>query len=268
MRARLPHAVIVLSLLLSMGADYRTPNFLITAPTAELARELGEAAEKYRRSLALDWMGRELPRWESPCTVQARVASHLPPSGLLSYSFRNGRAYNWRITLQGSRDRVLYSVLPHEITHAVFATHFGKPLPRWADEGVAIVIEQAEARGEQNQKLIEYLDAGRTMSLDQLFAMHEYPADILPMYSQGYSLVRFLVEQGGRRKFVEFLDDGMQSHDWAGCTERHYAYADLGQLQRSWLGWVATSDEPKASLVKLRLDEAEEFVANDRARRR
>lgn len=249
MRTRLPHAVVLLLLGFQLGANYQTRNFVVTAPTPQLAREIAIAAEKYRRTLALDWLQRELPDWSEPCVLEARVGSHLRPNGLTSFAFRNGYAYGWRIDVQGNRQRVLQDVLPHEITHAVFASHFGRPLPRWADEGVSILVETTDARNEQHRKLIEYVNTGRTVSLPHLFAMNDYPPDILPLYSQGHSLVSFLVLQGGRQKFVEFIEEGMQSNDWAACTQRHYEFESLGHLQRSWLDWVATTAWPNATLA-------------------
>ena len=32
-------------------------------------------------------------------------------------------------------------MLPHEVTHTVFAYYFRCPLPRWADEGGAVLSE-------------------------------------------------------------------------------------------------------------------------------
>ena len=42
--------------------------------------------------------------------------------------------------------RILDSVLPHEITHTIFATHFGQPLPRWADEGACTTVDGRPTR--------------------------------------------------------------------------------------------------------------------------
>ena len=38
-------------------------------------------------------------------------------------------------------ERMLHSVLPHEMTHTVFAHHFRYPVPRWADEGGSVLSE-------------------------------------------------------------------------------------------------------------------------------
>ena len=43
--------------------------------------------------------------------------------------------------ITGPKERLLNSVLPHEITHTVFAHYFKQPVPRWADEGGAVLSE-------------------------------------------------------------------------------------------------------------------------------
>jgi hypothetical protein len=258
-----------------MGASYRTRNFVVTAATPELARELATRAEEYRRSLAVSWLGKPLADWSAPCPVEARIHPQMRPNGLTSFGFRDGRTFGWHILVQGERERVLGSVLPHEITHAIFATHFGRPLPRWADEGVSITVEEDAARGEQHRRLIEYLRSGHTVSLRRLFSLREYPPDILPLYSQGYSLVSFLIEKGGRQKFVAFISDGMKTNDWIQCATRHYAYESLGDLQRGWLDWVADSAKPwpNAQLVSAPVKGAKteavgkNLVASDRTNR-
>ena len=60
----------------------------------------------------------------------------------------------------------------------------------------------------------------------------------MPLYAQGYSLAEFLIQTGGRRKYVEFLGDGLQSDDWPGAVQRHYGIQDLSALQNTWLAWV------------------------------
>jgi hypothetical protein len=117
------------------AAGYRTANFIIEAPTEQLARRIGDAAEQYRHDLAIEWVGQPLPRWSRPCPITAQVAPTLGAGGATSFVFDRGEVFNWTMTIQGSEERVLDSVLPHEITHTIFASHFRQPLPRWADEG-------------------------------------------------------------------------------------------------------------------------------------
>ena len=222
----------------SPAAGYRTANFLVDAPTEALARRIGDAAEQYRHTLAVEWTGQPLPRWSRPCPIRAQVAPHLGAGGATSFVFDKGEVFNWSMTIQGSEERILDSVLPHEITHTVFASHFRRPLPRWADEGACTTVEHPVERARQHRLLIEFLTTGRGIAFPEMFAMREYPPDVLPLYSQGYSLARYLIERGGRHKYVAFVGDGLVSDDWKGALAKHYGVGDVAQLQHVWLDWV------------------------------
>ena len=244
MEARWNSAALLVAILLSLGASHRTQNFVVTASSPELAREIAEAAENYRRDLALEWLGRELPPWHDICPISTEVAPHLGAGGMTSFSFDRGRPYGWTMSVQGSRERVLDSVLPHEVTHTIFATHFGCPLPRWADEGACTIVEHASERKKQQQLLIQFLTPQhkgakpRSIPFNSMFAMREYPPDILPLYSQGFSLTRYLIAQGGKQKFVQYIGDGMRTNDWTGATQEFYGFESLDELQITWLDWV------------------------------
>ena len=66
-------AILAAILLVSMGASYRTKNFVVTAPSSQLAGEIGQAAEKYRKELAISWLGKAMPNWSSPCIMNVKV---------------------------------------------------------------------------------------------------------------------------------------------------------------------------------------------------
>jgi hypothetical protein len=242
----------------SLGASYRTNNFVVNAPTQEMAEQIGRAAEKYRRELARDWLGHDMPNWAQPCPITAQVGDQLGAGGATSFVFEHGEVFGWRMTIQGSRVRILDSVLPHEVTHTVFATHFRQPLPRWADEGACTTVEHASEKSKQQTMLIDFLRTGRGIPFSRMFAMKEYPHDVMPLYSQGYSVARYLVAQGGKHKFLEFLADGMRDENWARATKQHYGMSDLAALQNHWLDWVrkgspaldASKDGPALVAVK------------------
>jgi hypothetical protein len=235
---RLAAAVVIAAAASASAAGYRTANFVIEAPTERLARVIGDAAEQYRHTLAIEWTGQPLPRWSRPCPITAKVAPHLGAGGATSFVFDRGEVFNWTMTIQGSEERILDSVLPHEITHTIFASHFRQPLPRWADEGACTTVEHPVERARQHKMLIEFLTTGRGIAFPEMFAMREYPADVLPLYSQGYSLARYLIERGGRHKYVSFVGDGLAGDDWAAALERHYGVNDIAKLQHIWLDWV------------------------------
>ncbi|MCA9246110.1 MAG: hypothetical protein KDA42_03315 [Planctomycetales bacterium] len=238
MEARTLYAVGMMAVLSSLGASYRTANFVVDAPTPQLAKEIGDNAEIQRRELAVQWLGATMPNWAQPCMLTAQVAPNLGAGGATSFVFEHGEVFGWRMTIQGSRERILDSVLPHEITHTIFACHFREALPRWADEGACTTVEHSSERAKQERMLITFLQTGRGISFSRMFAMKEYPSDIMPLYSQGYSLARFLLGQGGKRRYLQFVRAGLDTDDWPAALRSHYGYDNLLTLQNSWLDWV------------------------------
>lgn len=224
--------------LLSMGASYRSANFVVSADTPELAEEIGLAAERYRVEMAEYWLGHTLPNWAQPCPIRAEVNPTLGAGGVTSFVFDRGEVYRWDMALQGSRERVLDSVLPHEVTHTIFASHFRQQLPRWADEGACTTVEHKSERATHQRLLGEFLRTQRGIPFNQMFRMKEYPEDILPLYSQGHALAQFLIGKKGPRAFIHFVEDGLQSEDWTEATRKYYGFEDLSELQTDWLAWV------------------------------
>ncbi len=237
-RLLLAVALLAISGTTALAAGYRTTNFVVSAPTPQLAKELGDAAEVWRQKLAVEWIGSEMPPWSQPCPINARVSPRLGAGGATTFIFDRGEVFGWEMNIQGSRERVLDSVLPHEITHTIFACHFRQPLPRWADEGACTTVEHQSEIATQERLLIEFLHNGKGIAFSQMFAMKEYPPDVLPLYAQGHSLTRYLIMKRGKGAFLEFLADGMRDENWPRAVQQHYATASLYDLQNEWLAWV------------------------------
>jgi hypothetical protein len=249
MEARLTTAALLVAAFASLAsgqspnASVRSEHFIVSAPTRELATEICQAAERYRKDLAIEWLGEELPPWRGVCPITAKVHPQLGAGGATSFMFDSGVPFGWTMTIQGSRERILDSVLPHEITHTIFATHFGRPLPRWADEGACTTVEHVAEKAKQDKFLIEFLHTNRGIPFNKMFAMKEYPQDILPLYSQGYSLTRFLIQQGGKRKFVDYVGEGMRTNNWPAVTRKFYNFDNLSDLQVTWVSWVGSGSQ-------------------------
>lgn len=233
------------------AAQVTTRNFIIRAPNPQLAQQAAQLAEKYRRELSLEWLGYEIAPWDEKCPVQV-IIDRLP-GGETSFAFvRNdsgekAQPIGWQMKVFGPPDRVLDAVLPHEITHTIFATHFGRPLPRWADEGACTTVEHESERAKNHRLLIDFLTGkpSRGIPFNRMFTMTEYPHDILPLYAQGYSLAKFLIRQRDRQTFVAYIGEGLQRSDsreplaaWNEVTLKYYGYKDLSDLQLKWLKWV------------------------------
>ena len=242
--------------LASCFAQYRTQNFVVTAPQPALAKQVGDLAEKYRSELAVRWLGQPLPAWPQPCPIVVKIEANA--GGETSFAFQPGpdgrsQPFDWRMKIYGSPERILDSVLPHEITHTIFATHYGRPLPRWADEGACTTVEHTVEKEKNHRMLMQFLTTNRGIPFNHMFAMKQYPHDILPLYAQGYSLVKFLIMQRGHRHFVNFVGEGMEREipgqepqTWNEVTKKYYGFNDLSDLQVSWLSWVKKGSQPLA----------------------
>lgn len=220
------------------AAGYRTTNFVVSTDDPHVAKEIGDQAEVYRKQLAIEWLGKELPSWSKPCPIHAQVQPNLGAGGATSFIFDRGEVFGWKMNIQGSRERILDSVLPHEVTHTIFASYFRQPLPRWADEGACTTVEHSSEIAKQERNLIQYLKTGHGIPFSQMFAMKEYPADVMPLYAQGHSLSEWLIENRGRKEFMAFIGDGMQDDNWPRAVREHYGFNSLLELQNAWNDWV------------------------------
>ena len=219
---------------------YETENFVIlNAPTDEMAKQFGKTAEKARKELAILWFGKPMPNWSAKCPVRVKVGDY-GASGETSFIFDRGEVFGWEMSVQGTRERIVDSVLPHEISHTVFASMFRKKLPRWIDEGAATSVEHESERANYRRLLLKYVDpeVRRAIPFNRMVEMTEYPKDIMPFYSQGNSVAEFLIGQGGHRRFAAFAKRGMDSGSWNTAIREFYGYTDLGDLQTTWIKWV------------------------------
>jgi hypothetical protein len=218
-----------------------THHFKVTCQDPEFATQVAAMAEAWRAHLATHWLGRDLATWNEKVPLVVNSSPNLPASGETKYTLMGGGIRSIQMVVSGTKERILDSVLPHEMTHTVLATHFaatGKPVPRWADEGACTTVEHISERSKHDTMLVKFLTENRGIPFMQLFAMREYPPDMMPLYAQGYSLCAFLIAQSGPRKFVEFLERGMQTEDWVYAISTVYGYPRLGDLQSAWNAWV------------------------------
>ena len=256
-------AVLVFSAGLAPAATVRTPNFLVTAPSAEIAEQCGKVAEYYRKSIAEDWLGAEMKRWYKPCTLSVKVGQ-IGAGGATTFAFDRGEVFGWRMNVQGSLERILDSVIPHEVSHTILACHFRRPLPRWADEGAATLIEHESERRRQALLLQQVWKTSQRIPLRKLLSIKEYPRDmqhVLTLYAEGYSLADFLVQAGGKTRYLQFLD-AAHRQGWDRAIEQHYSLEGVDDLESRWNNWVmagsprlnipsgtqlASNEQPKAS---------------------
>ncbi len=233
---RLLALAVVVTALGSLGADFRTTNFHVHAADPQVAKLIGQWAEYYRKEKATLWLGREMPTWGRPCPLHVTVSMQ-GPSGATSFQFGQGQIMDMNMQIQGNLERLVRSVLPHEITHTVFAYHFRQPVPRWADEGGSVLSEDDKERQHHDQLVRGIISRGQKIPLRTLFGLKEYPAQVMSLYAQGYSMSDYLVKRSNRQHFLNFVARGMYS-GWDKAVQEFYGQRSVEELEQGWLQFL------------------------------
>jgi len=244
--------LMVASIVASMGAAYPTTNFLVEAQTPQIAETIGQWAEYYRKEKAVQWLGREMPNWPERCPLRVTVTAN-GAGGATSFNFMGGNVWQ-TMHIEGPLDRLVASVLPHEVTHTVFAHYFRRPVPRWADEGGAVLSEDDLEKNRHDLMVRQIINSHHAIPLSRLFMLTQYPNDVGSLYAEGYSVADFLVETSNRRKFLEFVGYGMQS-GWDVAAQTCFGFSNVNQLEQAWID----------SLRKPRPQQAPTLIAKNNA---
>ncbi|MBY0459537.1 MAG: hypothetical protein K2V38_19630 [Gemmataceae bacterium] len=247
-------------------------NFVVSAPTPVVARALAAEAEHQRAVIARRWLGKELPDWAKPCELRFTTATTSNGASTLTFGKdADGKQALATVSmdLRGDFLKVLSEVLPHEVTHAVLATAFARPLPRWADEGLAISSESDDEQAVHDARCRELVNGGRGFRLKVLFTATEYPRDLIVLYAQGHSVARFLLHHAagvpvlkdtpivgrlfaaaGHQRLLTFIESGSRENtaaSWATAAKEVYGFASLDALEEEWLKWLA---KPETALPR------------------
>jgi len=234
MVARPSIIAVLVGVLASLGASYPSQNFVVDAPNMQIAQQVAQYAEHYRREKALQWLGQEMPRWGQPCPLKVTISMQ-GSGGATSFAFDNGRILSMDMHIEGTLDRLLASVLPHEVTHTVFAHYFRCPVPRWADEGGAVMSEDEEEQ-QRHQELAQQILAtpGRAIPLKRLLALKNFPSDVMVLFAEGYAVTRFLVERRDHQTLLRFVKDA-EREGWDKAVKEHYGLDSVEELEAVWL---------------------------------
>ena len=238
------------------GATARSQNFQVEAPTADTAQRCCDCAEQARKTVAVAWLGQEIKAWSRPCPVRVTVVPNEPRrtssgGGATTFAFDKGRILDMTMSVEGPLDRLLAAVIPHEVTHAVLASHFRQPLPRWCDEGMAVNSEDEQEFQRHDRMCRDFLNQGRAMPLSRLFALTDYPDDVLVLYAEGFSVVHYLIQKGGRPRFLAFVTAGMRE-GWDKACVGAYGLSGTAALEAAWVAHLrSTKTTPHAAVPEV-----------------
>lgn len=229
-----------------------SPNFRCWSQLAEPeAKQLAESCELWRSRLRTVWITNVDQRdWTPKCEVyvhtnQAAYNQSLrrpgdASVGTTSMNFDQGRTVYRRIDVRADASDWSNAALPHELTHVVLGERFGgHALPRWADEGIAMLSESSDKHRERLENLQMILTSQATLKIHEIVSTKGLPAPQLrnAFYGQSLALSSLLVRKGTPAKFADFVEESIRvGADQALRT--HYSVNGVAALQQEWNEWV------------------------------
>ncbi|HTI49469.1 MAG TPA: hypothetical protein VL475_00905 [Planctomycetaceae bacterium] len=242
-----------------------TANFRVWSPIAwKDAAKLPTACEALRRHLRETWLDGVGDDWSPKCEVviHSTVAEYVralgpgseQSSGCATIEIEPGRVTKRRIDLRCDAADCFDSSLPHELTHVVVAERFThRRLPRWADEGMAILAEPLAKQQRRRTALERSLAIARPFSAAELTGLADYPAPQRhdAFYGQSASLVAYLIERESPAKFLEFVELSTKGTPEQALM-KVYGVATLRELDRNWRSRLLTPGE-SAELLATRV---------------
>jgi hypothetical protein len=213
----------------------------------ELAEKVAHIAEATRVAMSRKWFGDVPPAWTPRCDVwlhpTARDYTRATPApvwspGHSTMHAEGERVLERRMDLRCDAPHLLEGVVPHETTHLVLCGRFGRfTVPRWVDEGVAVLTEPRELVEMHLRNLPRHRQEQTLFPLVQLTKFYDqYPdaRSIGPFYAQSVSLVEYLSSQpGGPREFIQFVRDGLNG-GYDAALRKHYGIQSFEDLEKRW----------------------------------
>jgi hypothetical protein len=225
-----------------------TPSFRIwTRLDREQAVALARRCEKVRDELRMKWLPETasdswMPKTElvvHPTATDYARALGQPgggSSGTTAVTVEGDRVVRRRVDLRADAAEWSSSSLPHELTHLVLADHFaGRQLPRWADEGIAVLSESGSKQDERRRSAANTSSLGKLLPLSDLLTLRDYPAPEKrsAFYCQSASLVEFMVARAGAERFLQFIEKAMEV-DYDAALKDVYQIDGVRGLQSEW----------------------------------
>ncbi len=208
-------------------------------PTA-YASKVTRSAEHYYKSI-INYLGFNrfnFWTWEKRCKVYLYPTQERYQEATDAEPWSTGRVHVTKkeISTYAGKEEFLDYTLPHEMGHIIFREAIGtdKSLPLWIDEGVATLQEKDREKYLLTAKML--VKEKNFIPLSELSSIRGYD-EISPalFYSESASIMEFLIEKFGKRKFVLFCHRLRDGEGWQEALLRTYKFENLEALERAWV---------------------------------
>ncbi|WP_157605130.1 peptidase MA family metallohydrolase [Schlesneria paludicola] len=255
-----------------------SPNFCCRGQLADGdMRRLAECCEAWRSRLRTLWItGVRSDVWAPKCDVYVHptqvdynLALNRPGDvsvGSTMMNFDQGRVVFRRIDVRADANDWSNAALPHELTHVVLGERFGgRSIPRWADEGIAMLSESVEKHRVRLTNLQQLISRRQTLSLYELVSLQRIPGPQQrdAFYGQSVGLASWMIHRSTPARFADFVDE-CQSLGMEKALRQHYQIDGLAGLQRDWDNWMRTPDAIEFVSLQLHVGVTPILAANDK----
>ncbi|HEX4142552.1 MAG TPA: hypothetical protein VHY91_03305 [Pirellulales bacterium] len=209
--------------------------------------QIGQACERMRDALCAKWHAPEgTPAWTPKCDVvlHPNDASYLREVGAGGVTtvasslvdHKDGSISVRRVDVRSQQSHWQTAALPHELTHVILADCFvGRLVPRWIDEGAALLADPAEKQARHKAELAGAVADRSAFRVIELLTLEDYPAGNRwgAFYGQSLSLVEYLTQQRSTDDFIRFVQLSFDKGYDASLREV-YGLTDVADLERCW----------------------------------
>ncbi len=229
------------------GGMAHDENGVVYAPSEAIAKTVLQNAGEYRRQVALEWLGEELP----PSVGRVRIHVELTDADASGQTWamdNPGRRYH-TLWISGDEQGVTGNVLKHEITHAVLATQFPEGLPPAIDEGIAGMSDDANRLAVRRRILDWFAQTGNWPHLAAVLESPLISAHDQQSYAVASSLVEYLLTRGDKNTLLRFARSG-KANGWDEALRIHYQIGGVAQLERQWKNWAAEQSASQRTVAR------------------
>ncbi len=222
------------------ASELSSLHFLVRAYGEQGAQDVAEIAEKaYSRIMTDTNLYSFKPKGLYHLVIYTDAEEFRKKTGMPVWS--SGVTVNNAIySFEG---RHLAGILAHEMTHLIFHEYMGRGNQdhRWINEGLA-VYEESSSRGAGRGDIFAAVAGNmrrEPLPMDQLMRLvpateREYKVSL--WYAQAESMIRHMIDRGGRIGFSQFLQalHGGASLDQAVNAGFPGVWMDLAEFERDW----------------------------------
>jgi hypothetical protein len=219
-----------------MAAD---GDFIVLAEDQALAEAVLEQSGEYRREIALDLLGEELPPGVGRTVIYVRISDADDTGRTWAIDSPQRRLHS--LWVNSTRTGVLGPLLKHEIAHVVMATRHPGALPSWAEEGVASRYDDPRRVEIRRRVLRWFAETGNWPRLELVLTAESLTSHDQASYAVAASLTEYLLARADHETFFAFAVDGRRK-DWDAAARARYGAADAEALERAWRTWASSTE--------------------------